>query len=105
MLCIALSVLVLGAALPVRSQSLEEIYANPCVDTSAKQGETCAALRKAMLDKLNAEEGCALPAGAARTPGTASARYAFRIEPDSILFRYEFLSENQWQDWPWVPSS
>ena len=193
MLRIALAVLVLGAALPAQSQSLEETYANLCVDKSAKQGETCAALRKAMLDKLNAEEGNALPAGAARTPGgagaapvvtpspwgaldrlpgtawsgpngegilryrweqpgrvmveewmdktqmretrfvlapagstapgqdgdrltvvttadgaflrqvvvgTASARYAFRIEPDAIFFRYEFLSENQWQDFP-----
>ena len=69
MLRIALAVLVRGAVLPVQSQSLEETYANLCVDKSAKQGETCAALRKAMLDKLNAEEGNALPAGAARTPG------------------------------------
>lgn len=73
MLRIALAVLVRGAVRPAQSQSLEETYANLCVDKSAKQGETCAALRKAMLDKLNAEEGNTLPAGAARTPGAAGA--------------------------------
>ena len=87
MLRIALAVLVLGAALPVQSQSLEETYANLCVDKSAKQGETCAALRKAMLDKLNAEEGNALPAGAARTPGGAGAAPVVTPSPWGALDR------------------
>jgi hypothetical protein len=73
MLRMALAVLVRGAVRPAQTQSLEETYANLCVDKSAKQGETCAALRKAMLDKLNAEQGNTLPAGAARTPGAAGA--------------------------------
>lgn len=39
------------------AQSLEESYANLCSDNSSKQNETCTALRKAMLQKLNAEDG------------------------------------------------
>lgn len=48
---------IFGTATSASAQSLEESYANLCSDEAMKQSEACVALRRAMLEKLNAENG------------------------------------------------
>lgn len=57
----------IGLSTPASAQSLEETYANLCSDDSMKQGESCLALRKALLEKLSAESGSSVDPEMART--------------------------------------
>jgi hypothetical protein len=62
----------LALALPsdaARAQSLEETYASLCRSDEQKQGESCVALRKALLEKLQAETGSQAPGRSATAPG------------------------------------
>ena len=52
------------------AQSIEETYASLCKTDEQKQGESCVALRKALLEKLQAE---AAPAPVARAQPVANA--------------------------------
>jgi hypothetical protein len=68
-----LSLAALALALPaatVRAQSLEQTYASLCRTDEQKQGESCVALRKALMEKLQAEMGNSPPAATqtARAP-------------------------------------
>ena len=76
----AAAVATLGLSSVASAQSLEETYANLCSDEASKQTEACAALRKAMLEKLTAEAGQQLP-GSALSP-QRSESLAGQISPE-----------------------
>jgi hypothetical protein len=82
---LSLSVLALSAA-TLKAQSLEETYASLCRTDDQKQGESCAALRKALLEKLQAETGSrAADRTAATVPVAQTARVARAVpNPASV---------------------
>jgi PAB1-binding protein PBP1 len=55
------------AVASVSAQSIEDSYANQCTDAAAAKSETCAALRQALITKLQSQSSAA-SSPAAATP-------------------------------------